>query len=59
MQWILNRSDLGFQMTRNFSGNILIMGGDSFNDSSLDLCEMILNYSPNVIFIILIYRRLI
>lgn len=46
MQWILNRSDLGFQMTRNFSGNILIMGGDSFNDISLDLCEMILNYSP-------------
>ena len=46
MQWVLAKSNLGFELSNKFSGNILVLGGDLLNDSSLQLCDMILKYSP-------------
>lgn len=46
MQWILDKGDLGFELTKKFSGNVLVLGGDLLNDNSLQLCDMVLNHSP-------------
>lgn len=45
MEWILDKTDIGFCLTPEFEGNILIIGGSGGNSSN-KLFEKILKYAP-------------